>query len=301
MGASTQVAKVQTDLLDPQKALTILATCRQLEVQRFQAHKNECNRFRQTVACHGSGGAFIVGSLKEGDFMTGQQLFQELDARIAKFDLLCHPFYKAWSAGELTREDLREYALDYYQHVNAFPSYLAAFALRLDEGELRRAVLANMQDEQGGETLSGETLEAHSDLWMDFAEGMGAGRNAFGHKAVREVNDLVAHFSRVAEEGTPEEALAAFYAYESQVPRVAAEKDRGLRASYGADEHTTRYFTLHATADIYHANVWREQLGKRVASNPESAEKALTAAENAAKALWVALDGIESRRMAKAA
>ena len=49
--------------------------------------------------------------------MTSQQFFEELDARIAKYDLLCHPFYKAWSAGELTREDLREYALDYYQHV----------------------------------------------------------------------------------------------------------------------------------------------------------------------------------------
>lgn len=87
--------------------------------------------------------------------MTGEQFLQELDARIAKYDLLCHPFYKAWSAGELTHEDLREYALDYYQHVQAFPTYLAAFALRLNEGELRRAVLANMRDEQGGEAASG--------------------------------------------------------------------------------------------------------------------------------------------------
>src|SRR5947209_20535328 len=98
--------------------------------------------------------------------MNGQEFLRELDARIAKYDLLCHPFYKAWSAGDLTREDLREYALDYYQHVNAFPSYLAAFALRLDEGELRRAVLANMRDEQGGDAGPGETAEAHSDLWM---------------------------------------------------------------------------------------------------------------------------------------
>ncbi len=224
------------------------------------------------------------------------EFFSELDARIAKYDLLCHPFYKAWSAGELTREDLREYALDYYQHVNAFPSYLAAFALRLNDGELRRAVLANMRDEQGGE---GE--EAHSDLWMDFAEGMGAARNAFGHESVPEVKQLVKHFALVAEEGTPAEALAAFYAYESQVPRVASEKDRGLRECYGADERTTRYFTLHATADVYHANVWREELGKHVAENTEMAEKALDSAESAAKWLWTALDGIESRRMAKAA
>jgi pyrroloquinoline-quinone synthase len=222
--------------------------------------------------------------------------FRELDARIAKFDLLCHPFYKAWSAGELTREDLRGYALDYYQHVNAFPSYLAAFALRLNDGELRQAVLANMRDEQGG-----ETEEAHSDLWMDFAEGMGATRSTYGHKAVPEVKELLKRFTQVAENGSPAEAMAAFYAYESQVPSVATEKERGLRERYGADERTTRYFTLHATADVYHANVWRDQLGKQVTENPETAEKALNSAESAAKALWTALDGIEARRTAKAA
>ena len=226
------------------------------------------------------------------------EFFRELDARVAKYDLLCHPFYKAWSAGDLSHEDLRGYALDYYQHVNAFPSYLAALALRLNDGELRRAVLANMRDEQGGE---GEAAEAHSDLWMDFAEGMGAARNAFGHESVPEVRQLVKHFAQVAEEGTPAEALAAFYAYESQVPRVATEKDRGLRERYGAGERTTRYFTLHATADVYHANVWREQLAKRVEEDPKAATQALDAAGNAAKALWTALDGIESRRTATAA
>jgi pyrroloquinoline-quinone synthase len=229
------------------------------------------------------------------------EFLRELDACVAKYDLLCHPFYKAWSAGKLTREDLREYALDYYQHVNAFPSYLAALALRLNEGELRRAVLANMRDEQGGEAGPGEPAEAHSDLWMDFAEGMGAARGAYGHETVPEVKQLVKHFAHVAEEGTPEEALAAFYAYESQVPRVATQKDRGLREFYGADERTTRYFTLHATADVYHANVWREQLGKQVAENPEKAEQALDSAEAAAQALWNALDGIEMRRTAVAA
>ena len=223
--------------------------------------------------------------------MSSEQFFQQLDSRIAKYDLLCHPFYKAWSAGELTREDLRAYALDYYQHVHAFPSYLAAFALRLNEGELRRAVLANMRDEQGGEPVADEAAEPHSDIWLDFAEGMGAGRSGFGHKAVPEVNQLIDHFSLVAEEGTPEEALAAFYAYESQVPRIAKEKDRGLREQYAADERTTRYFTLHATADVYHSNVWREQLGKRVAAHPETAEAALDAAEEAAKAVSAAASG----------
>src|ERR1700756_1488757 len=104
--------------------------------------------------------------------MIRSQFCEQLDARIAKYDLLCHPFYKAWAAGELTRDDLREYAQNYFHHVEAFPSYLAAFALRLDDGELRRAVLSNMCDERGAQEGSRGDAVPHSELWLDFAEGM---------------------------------------------------------------------------------------------------------------------------------
>lgn len=223
-----------------------------------------------------------------------------LDNCIHKYDLLCHPFYKAWSAGQLTRDDLREYAEDYYRHVEAFPTYLAELGIRLEEGELRRAVLANMTEEKGGEDSFGEPERAHSALWLDFVEGMGGSRLP-RRKPVREIRDLVAWFHRVASAGTAEEALAAFYAYESQVPRIAQEKDRGLRDRYGADEKTRAYFTLHTTADVFHSQVWRKQLEKRIKAKPETAEKALAAAENAAKVLWKALDGIEARRLARVA
>lgn len=231
--------------------------------------------------------------------MTTTEFFDELDSRIAKYDLLCHPFYKAWSAGRLTREDLREYAQDYYHHVEAFPSYLAALGLRLEDGELRRAVLANMCDEKGGERTGSESVP-HSDLWLDFAEGMGSSRNLEWHSPVPEIRQLIRHFHTVASEGTVEEALAAFYAYESQVPRIAKEKECGLRQSYGADDKTCGYFKLHATADVYHSAVWRKQLEKRIAAHPEHAEAALDAAELAAQKLWKALDGIEARRTAVA-
>ena len=233
--------------------------------------------------------------------MNTEIFFNELDARIKKYDLLCHPFYKAWSAGALSREDLREYACDYYHHVGAFPSYLAELGIRLPEGELRRAILANMSDEKGGEDAFGTPAPSHAELWLDFAEGMGAKRQMYSHQPIAEVRDLIGYFSRIAREGAPEEALAAFYAYESQVPRVAQEKARGLREMYGADEKAYAYFTLHSTADVYHSGVWRQQLAKLLEKNPERTDAVLMAAENAAKALWTALDGIEQRRAERAA
>jgi pyrroloquinoline-quinone synthase len=234
--------------------------------------------------------------MEENNFMETKAFLSLLEERIRQYDLLCHPFYKAWSAGELTRDDLRAYAEDYYHHVEAFPSYLAQLGIRLDDGELRRCVLANMSDEKGGEDAFGNPEQSHAELWLDFVEGVGGSRVS-KHPIAAEVDQLISWFQQVASEGTPEEALAAFYAYESQIPRLAQEKDRGLRDLYGADEKTRGYFILHAIADVHHSQVWRKQLEKRVNANPETAEKALAAAETAAKALWNVLDGVEARRM----
>lgn len=225
--------------------------------------------------------------------MNTQEFFAELDSTVAKHDLLCHPFYKAWSAGKLTREDLRNYGREYFNHVEAFPAYLDEFASRPEAAAHRRAVLANRDEELGAGSRS------HADLWLDFVEGMGGARSATHD--VDEIQALIDSFHSVAREGAPEEALAAFYAYESQVPRVAAEKARGLREMYAADEQTCIYFTLHTTADIYHSRVWRNQLARIVEHDPAVATRALAAADTAAKALWTALDGIEAARLSRAA
>ena len=226
--------------------------------------------------------------------MTSPAFTEQLEARIAKYDLLCHPFYKAWAAGELTREELRAYATEYYPQVAAFPGHLQRLALRTQDAALRGALLMNRADEMGAEDAGGRP---HEELWLDFAEGMGAAREeARRQKPLPEVAELIAHFRRMAHEGSPAEALAAFYAYESQVPRVAREKARGLRELYGADARACGYFTLHQTADVHHARVWKQQLERELATQPELAENALESAQATAQALWRTLDGIERRR-----
>ena len=228
--------------------------------------------------------------------MTQQEFFSQLEARIAKYDLLCHPFYQAWSQGKLTAADLREYGAEYYHHVAAFPSYLSAFRSRLEDGAVRKAVAENCADEEGVGSPDGRS---HAELWMDFAAGFGGSeQDVQARRPVKEMLDLIASFRRIAREGSSAEALAAFYAYESQVPRIAKEKARGLKEMYGADAKACRYFTLHTTADVRHSQVWKELLSKEVADEA-SAARALGAAESAAKALWTALDGIERERLAR--
>ena len=219
------------------------------------------------------------------------KFFAALDARIARYDLLQHPFYQAWSKGELTRDELREYASEYWHHVSAFPTYLSALHARLEDAPLRRTVLENLADEEG--LPAGR---AHSDLWMDFAAGMGADSAAVrGRTLQAETAALIDHFRNVMQD-SPAAALASLYTYESRVPAIARTKAEGLKQHYGADKDTARYFTLHQTADVHHAKVWRIAMEAELTAHPQDADAALDAAEATAGALWNTLSGIERER-----
>lgn len=222
--------------------------------------------------------------------------FAALESRIERYNLLKHPFYQAWSNGELTRDDLREYASEYWHHVSAFPAYLSALHSQLPDGQLRRTVLENVADEEGLQDGA-----PHSDLWMNFAGGMGAEESAVRHREIGlETRALVEHY-RSAMAKSPVEALAALYAYESRVPAIAKTKAEGLEQHYGADAATRRYFTVHTTADVHHARVWHDLLTAELEAHPDKNEAALQAAEDAARVLWLTLDGIEASRQARMA
>jgi pyrroloquinoline-quinone synthase len=223
--------------------------------------------------------------------------WSRFEERVAPYNLLTHPFYQAWSRGDLTRDDLRAYAAEYWHHVSAFPTYLSALHSRLPDAELRREVLRNLAEEEGTDSA---TARPHSDLWMDFAEGMGATRSDVeSHPIQPEMTALLNTFRSAMADPTPAAAFAALYAYESRVPAIAVTKAEGLAAHYDADAATARYFTLHQTADVAHASVWRELINRQIANDPAAADAALASAERAAQALWTALDGIERERLAR--
>jgi pyrroloquinoline-quinone synthase len=84
--------------------------------------------------------------------------------------------------------------------------------------------------------------------------------------------------------------LGALYAYEAQLPAVAATKIDGLDRFYGVtDETAIRFFTVHETADVAHSAVCRTLLDRL--PEAERAE-AIAAGEELAKALSGFLDGM---------
>jgi pyrroloquinoline-quinone synthase len=218
--------------------------------------------------------------------MTREEFLAALDAVIAEKHLLKHPFYQLWSRGELKLETLREYAISYYPHVAAFPTYVSGVHSGCDDPALRQELLENLVEEERGP-------ENHPALWRKFAAALGA---AVSDLAVSprtpEVAEAIAEFRRSTREGSTAEGLAALYAYESQIPEVSKTKREGLCAFYGIEEgDATRFFSVHEKADVWHREVEREALS-RVADTPEAREKALEAARRCCDALNRALDGV---------
>jgi len=218
--------------------------------------------------------------------MTRDEFLTALDAIVAEKHLLKHPFYQLWSQGKLTRENLREYAISYYPHVAAFPTYVSGVHSGCEDAALRQELLENLIEEERG-------TENHPALWRRFAVALGADASALAAAPrTPEVADAIAEFRRATHDGSVAEGLAALYAYESQIPEVSKTKREGLGAFYGiVDGDATRFFSVHEEADVWHRQVEREALG-RVADTPEARAKALEAARRCCDALNRALDGV---------
>jgi pyrroloquinoline-quinone synthase len=70
---------------------------------------------------------------------------------------------------------------------------------------------------------------------------------------------------------TFEEAAAAMYAYEMELPKISRSKIDGLKKFYAMDsEDATKYFETHEEADVRHAQVWREILQSIPAERQEA-------------------------------
>ena len=218
--------------------------------------------------------------------MTREEFLEALDGLIAERHLLKHPFYQLWSQGKLTLENLREYAISYYPHVAAFPTYVSAVHSGCEDLGLRQELLENLIEEERG-------AENHPALWRRFATALGASAcDLAASPRTPEVAETIAQFRRATREGSVAEGLAALYAYESQIPEVSKTKREGLGAFYGLDDaDATRFFSVHEEADVWHRRVEREALG-RVADSSEERAKALEAARRCCDALNRALDGV---------
>ena len=213
------------------------------------------------------------------------QHLEAIDQQIAAKHVLTHPFYLAWTRGELSKEALTDYAQQYYQHVAAFPTYLSAVHAKCDDQPTRKQILANLIDEEAG-------TPNHPDLWLQFADSLGtSAAEVRATKTQPETAALIDTFRSVCANGSTADGLAALYAYESQIPTVSESKIDGLKKHYGFNEPKSyQYFSVHIEADREHSAAEREMLEQYITD--ENAQSVKASVDRVLNALWDLLSGV---------
>ena len=219
--------------------------------------------------------------------MTAFTVSSRIDSKVAERAMLSHPFYQAWTEGRLPLDTLRDYARQYFHHVEAFPRAVSAVHSACPDRDGRRMLAENLAEEEGVEAGK----QDHASLWLMFACGLGENEGAVRAQPLyADTRDLIVTFRRLSRRSYAS-GLGALYAYESQFPGVASAKIEGLIERYGiSDEETLRFFRVHESADVEHSRVCRELLDRL----PEDQrEEAVAAGEELAGALWNFLSGVE--------
>ena len=195
-------------------------------------------------------------------------LWDRMEERCERWNVLRHPFYTRWSAGELEPGELTRYAGQYRHAVQAL------------------ATMTERAAEQHASLRSHAVEEAsHVELWDDFARAAG---NEGGDHPNLETRACVETWA--ADDGLLP-TLARMYAIEKAQPEIARVKREGLVDLYGyEDGPATEYFRLHERLDVEHAADVRELIEELAAEGDEHA--LLDAAESAVRANWRLLDGV---------
>ena len=204
---------------------------------------------------------------------------QRIDLEIEKRSLLKHSFYKMWSEGKLTIDHLRGYSKEYFQLVKIVPKFVESIA----EATGNPNIITNNACEEA----------EHVELWVRFATALGVSRSdLISYGGSEKTNEAIAKLMALASL-TFEEAVAAMYAYEMELPKISRSKIDGLKNLYGMDsQDATKYFEIHEEADVRHAQVWRDILQRIPA---ERQEAALNATIKSLQAQNMLLDSVNEK------
>lgn len=206
-------------------------------------------------------------------------LIERIDYEIEKHSLLKHVFYQMWSEGKLTINHLQGYSKEYFQLVKVVPKFVENIFNVIADPSLKRVVGQNLKEES-----------EHIEPWIMFSTAMGVQRNDLAsYKGENETNMAVSTLSQLTERSL-EEAVAAMYAYEKELPKISKSKIDGLKKFYGVQSNeATKYLEIHEEVDLRHSEVWKNIL-KTIPEDKQ--ECALNAAISSLEAQNKLLDSV---------
>lgn len=161
--------------------------------------------------------------------------------------------------GELDREQLKKWALNYFYHVDTFSIEIIEHVFHnLEDREVRDIILRHAAEEIG-----------HGELMADFLEhGFGLDRDLdiWGTKPknqeMRSALTLQTPELKKLLKISPPLAYATIPFFERHLPKQNNMLARGLRKQYGFPSNVLGWFDLHSYVDIYHERFGLYVIGK---------------------------------------
>jgi pyrroloquinoline-quinone synthase len=200
-------------------------------------------------------------------------IWDRIEEARARWNVLEHPFYERWSAGELSAGELAAYS-GQYRHATVAIAELSAAVAEAAPAEEREDLRRHAAEEA-----------AHVGLWDGFVDAAGGDSAA---QAEVETSDCVETWAR--EDGFLR-GLVRLYAIESGQPAISRTKRQGLDAHYGIhDGAGNEYFRVHERMDVEHAAQARSLIERHL--DGADPEELIAAAESAFRANWRLLDGV---------
>jgi pyrroloquinoline-quinone synthase len=199
-------------------------------------------------------------------------IWERIEKARERWNVLRHPFYVRWTAGELTAGELARYSEQYRHAVEAIAQAAAEAAEAApDRPELREHAIEERE---------------HVALWDEFVAAVDG---AAGTDPTPETAACTGAWSEGGDDLAAK--LITLYAIESAQPEISRVKREGLVSSYGFVEgDCTRYFEVHERRDAEHAAQARKLLDELAGDEDE--DRLVAAGERAYRANWRLLDGV---------
>ena len=203
-----------------------------------------------------------------------------------------HPFSRAWAAGELSRAQLGEWAIQHFYYIDPIPQQFAQLYARLPDLDARQHLLENLL----GEEMPACPEKRHPDLLRKFARSCGvsderilrAEQSGEVLPTTRAMRAWIWELSSIRH--LSEACAGIMVALEGQLPTLYPKYVEAMR-KMGFSDDDMEFFHVHIEGDTEHAHIGLE-LTARYATSPELQERAIAAVRASAEMRFSMLDGV---------
>lgn len=209
-----------------------------------------------------------------------------------------HPFSGAWAAGELTRDQLGEWAVQHYYYIRPVPQHFALLYSRLPDLDARQHLLENML----GEEMPEQPEKRHPELLVKFGMACGKTRDYIvggedDNRILPTTRAMAAWtWELTAIRHVSEACAGIMVALEGQLPTLFPKYVAAMQRMGFSDENL-EFFHVHIEGDVEHAQTGLE-LTARYADTPDRQKRALNIVRATAELRYSMLNGIFDKLVA---